>query len=70
MKNVSFLIFSFPQVAAIFQACSKPDIKKALFSATLANDVEQWCSLHLDNFVRVLVGIRYAFLPSAILQYN
>ncbi|XP_065063189.1 probable ATP-dependent RNA helicase DDX52 [Rhopilema esculentum] len=48
------------QIATIFRACDNPKIKRALFSATLANDVEQWCQLHLDNFVRVVVGVRNA----------
>lgn len=46
------------QVAMIYQACDNPSIKHALFSATLANQVEEWCKLHLDNVVRVTVGAR------------
>jgi len=46
------------QVALIYQACDNPSIKRALFSATLANNVEEWCKLHLDNVVRVTVGIK------------
>ncbi|XP_068701080.1 probable ATP-dependent RNA helicase DDX52 isoform X1 [Montipora foliosa] len=46
------------QVAAIYQACDKPDIKRALFSATLSNGIDEWASAHLDNVVKVTVGIR------------
>lgn len=44
------------QLAAIYQACSKA--KKAMFSATLAPEVEQWCSLNLDNSCSVSIGAR------------
>lgn len=47
------------QVAAIYQACDKPDVKRALFSATLSNGIDEWASIHLDNVVKVTVGIRY-----------
>lgn len=46
------------QVAAIYQACDKPDVKRALFSATLSNGIDEWASIHLDNVVKVTVGIR------------
>lgn len=46
------------QVATIYQACDKPDIRRALFSATLSNGIEDWARLHLDNVVRVTVGVR------------
>ena len=46
------------QVATIYQACDNPQIHRALFSATLANQVEHWCYIHLDNFVKVTVGVR------------
>ncbi|XP_065663645.1 probable ATP-dependent RNA helicase DDX52 isoform X2 [Hydra vulgaris] len=48
------------QVALIYQACSNPSIKRLLFSATLANSVEDWCKDHLDNVVRITVGNRNA----------
>ncbi|EDO37347.1 predicted protein, partial [Nematostella vectensis] len=46
------------QIATIYQACNKPDIHRGLFSATLSNGIEEWAGLHLDNHVRVTVGIR------------
>jgi len=46
------------QVATIYQACDKPDIKRALFSATLSNGIDDWARMHLDNVVQVTVGIR------------
>ncbi|XP_073680378.1 probable ATP-dependent RNA helicase DDX52 [Garra rufa] len=46
------------QLATIFLACTSPKIRRALFSATFATDVEQWCKLNLDNLVSVSVGHR------------
>ncbi|XP_028824501.1 probable ATP-dependent RNA helicase DDX52 [Denticeps clupeoides] len=46
------------QLAAIFQACSSSQVRRALYSATCAPDVEQWCQLHLDNLVSVNIGPR------------
>lgn len=46
------------QIATIYKACDNPSVKHALFSATLANNIEEWCKLHLDNVVRVTVGTR------------
>ncbi|XP_066918301.1 probable ATP-dependent RNA helicase DDX52 [Clytia hemisphaerica] len=48
------------QVAAIFQACDNPQIRHTLFSATLANNVEEWSKLHLDNVIRINIGARNA----------
>ena len=43
-----------------FRACSEGDIqmRRAFFSATLANDVEEWCSLNFDNPASVTIGQR------------
>ncbi|XP_032823622.2 putative ATP-dependent RNA helicase DDX52 isoform X1 [Petromyzon marinus] len=46
------------QLAAIFQACTSPAARHAMFSATFAQDVEQWSRLNLDNLVSVGVGTR------------
>uniref|UniRef100_A0A673MFL8 ATP-dependent RNA helicase n=1 Tax=Sinocyclocheilus rhinocerous TaxID=307959 RepID=A0A673MFL8_9TELE len=46
------------QLATIFLACSSPKIRRVLFSATFATDVEQWCKLNLDNLVCVNIGPR------------
>ncbi|XP_067279403.1 probable ATP-dependent RNA helicase DDX52 isoform X2 [Pseudorasbora parva] len=46
------------QLATIFLACSSPQIRRVLFSATFATDVEQWCKLNLDNLVSVNIGPR------------
>ena len=56
---IDSFLFLLIQVAAIYQACDKPDIKRALFSATLSNGIDEWASAHLDNVVKVTVGIRY-----------
>ena len=46
------------QLAAIYRACSSGKARRALFSATFANDVEDWCKTNLDNVVTVTVGER------------
>ncbi|XP_043077581.1 probable ATP-dependent RNA helicase DDX52 [Puntigrus tetrazona] len=46
------------QLATIFLACTSPKIRRVLFSATFAKDVEQWCRLNLDNLVCVNIGPR------------
>ncbi|KAK2873038.1 hypothetical protein Q8A67_022935 [Cirrhinus molitorella] len=46
------------QLATIFLACTSPKIRRGLFSATFATDVEQWCRLNLDNLVCVSIGPR------------
>ncbi|KAM7333985.1 hypothetical protein ACRRTK_007305 [Alexandromys fortis] len=46
------------QLASIFLACTSPKVKRAMFSATFAYDVEQWCKLNLDNVVTVSIGAR------------
>jgi ATP-dependent RNA helicase DDX52/ROK1 len=51
------------QVAIIFASCDKQDIRRGLFSATLSNGIEEWCHVHLDNYVRVTVGQRYELCP-------
>jgi len=44
------------QLGIIYRACSGPNIRRAMFSATLGPEVEQWCKLNLDNMVKVRVG--------------
>ncbi|XP_028976552.2 probable ATP-dependent RNA helicase DDX52 isoform X2 [Esox lucius] len=46
------------QLAAVFQACSGPRVRRALYSATCVPDVEQWCRINLDNLVSVNIGHR------------
>nr|XP_033778603.1 probable ATP-dependent RNA helicase DDX52 isoform X2 [Geotrypetes seraphini] len=46
------------QLASIFLACTSHVVKRAMFSATFAHDVEHWCKLHLDNVISVSVGAR------------
>uniref|UniRef100_A0A8C0VLG9 Probable ATP-dependent RNA helicase DDX52 n=1 Tax=Cyanistes caeruleus TaxID=156563 RepID=A0A8C0VLG9_CYACU len=46
------------QLASIFLACTSHLVRRALFSATFAHDVEEWCKLNLDNIVLVSVGAR------------
>ncbi|XP_068271692.1 probable ATP-dependent RNA helicase DDX52 isoform X1 [Nyctibius grandis] len=46
------------QLASIFLACTSHVVRRALFSATFARDVEEWCKLNLDSVVLVSVGAR------------
>ncbi|XP_019850917.1 PREDICTED: probable ATP-dependent RNA helicase DDX52 isoform X2 [Amphimedon queenslandica] len=46
------------QIDEIFTACSNPNIKRGLFSATLASGVEEFSRAHFDNFVRVIIGLQ------------
>uniref|UniRef100_H0WHD5 Probable ATP-dependent RNA helicase DDX52 n=1 Tax=Otolemur garnettii TaxID=30611 RepID=H0WHD5_OTOGA len=46
------------QLASIFLACTSPKVRRAMFSATFAYDVEQWCKLNLDNVITVSIGAR------------
>ncbi|XP_051903301.1 probable ATP-dependent RNA helicase DDX52 [Hippocampus zosterae] len=52
------------QLAAIFQACSGAKVRRAFFSATCTQDVEQWCRLNLDNLVSVNIGHRNTAVDS------
>ena len=44
------------QLAAIYHACSSKNVRRAMFSATFAHDVEQWCKLNFDNVIHVYIG--------------
>ena len=44
------------QLGRIYSACDSAQVRRALFSATFAHDVDQWCRLNLDNVVTVSVG--------------
>ncbi|KAK2502799.1 hypothetical protein MC885_019109 [Smutsia gigantea] len=46
------------QLASIFLACTSHKVRRAMFSATFAYDVEQWCRLNLDNVITVSIGAR------------
>ncbi|XP_071159391.1 probable ATP-dependent RNA helicase DDX52 isoform X2 [Mytilus edulis] len=46
------------QLAVIYKACDSKNVRRAMFSATFAYDVEQWCKLNLDNVIQVNVGAR------------
>lgn len=46
------------QLAEVYQACTGTNIKRAMFSATFAHEVQHWCKLNLNNVAVVSVGIR------------
>lgn len=44
------------QLGRVYSACDSAQVRRGLFSATFAHDVDQWCRLNLDNVVNVSVG--------------
>lgn len=48
------------QLGRIYSACDSGQVRRALFSATFAQDVSDWCRLQLDSVVSVVVGLRNA----------
>ncbi|MPC37954.1 putative ATP-dependent RNA helicase DDX52 [Portunus trituberculatus] len=46
------------QLAAVYQACTGTSVTQALFSATFAQSVQDWCRLNLHNMAMVSVGLR------------
>ncbi|OWF37737.1 probable ATP-dependent RNA helicase DDX52 [Mizuhopecten yessoensis] len=46
------------QLAEIYKACDGKSLRRAMFSATFAFDVEEWCKLNLDNVIQAYVGAR------------
>ncbi|CAG5119701.1 unnamed protein product, partial [Candidula unifasciata] len=46
------------QLGAIYKACSSSKVHRAMFSATFAQDVEEWCKLNLDNVIHVYIGAK------------
>nr|XP_011416607.2 probable ATP-dependent RNA helicase DDX52 [Crassostrea gigas] len=46
------------QLAKVYQACNSNNVKRAMFSATFAVEVEEWCKLNLDNVLQVYIGAK------------
>ncbi|XP_033734670.1 probable ATP-dependent RNA helicase DDX52 [Pecten maximus] len=46
------------QLAEIYKACDGKNLRRAMFSATFAFDVEEWCKLNLDNVIQAYIGAR------------
>nr|XP_039262073.1 probable ATP-dependent RNA helicase DDX52 [Styela clava]XP_039262074.1 probable ATP-dependent RNA helicase DDX52 [Styela clava]XP_039262075.1 probable ATP-dependent RNA helicase DDX52 [Styela clava] len=44
------------QLGTIYSACTSPRIRRAMFSATFAFDVQQWCHLNMDSVIQITVG--------------
>lgn len=53
--NNSLLVL---QLAKVYQACNSNNVKRAMFSATFAVEVEEWCKLNLDNVLQVYIGAK------------
>ncbi len=52
------------QLATIYKACTAAQVRRAMFSATFAFDVQEWCKLNLDNVVTITVGTRNTAVES------
>lgn len=52
------------QLATIYRACTGSSVTQALFSATFAQSVQDWCRLNLHNLAMVTVGLRYGSMFS------
>ncbi|KAI5696425.1 hypothetical protein M8J75_012890 [Diaphorina citri] len=46
------------QLAVIYAACSGPNLKRGMFSATHTEDVAKWCRRKLKRRVQINVGLR------------
>ncbi|XP_069116361.1 probable ATP-dependent RNA helicase DDX52 isoform X1 [Argopecten irradians] len=46
------------QLAEIYKACDGRNLRRAMFSATFAFDVEEWCKLNLDNVIQAYIGAK------------
>ena len=46
------------QVAQIYSACDNPNVKHALFSATLGSGVEEFCHAYFTTPIRIIVGLK------------
>eukprot|EP00116_Pleurobrachia_bachei_P006874 sb/3467136/ len=44
------------EISAILECIDLVKVTVGLFSATLANGIDEWCFKHLDNFVQVFIG--------------
>ena len=58
VRNITVVDFVLLQLGAIYKACDGSNVRRAMFSATFAFDVEEWCKLNLDNVVQVYIGAR------------
>lgn len=43
------------QLGVIYKSCTNPKVRRAVFSATFANDVQQWCEDNMDCLLKVTV---------------
>ena len=41
------------QLGTIYSSCTNPQIRRAVFSATYAYDVQQWCVMNMENVIQV-----------------
>ncbi len=46
------------QLAKIYKSCDNPKVKHAMFSATISNEVEEWCKSYMNNLVQITIGRR------------
>jgi ATP-dependent RNA helicase DDX52/ROK1 len=46
------------QIDGIYTSCTNASVKRGFFSATLASQVEEFCKLYCDNYVRIIIGLQ------------
>ncbi|XP_076821986.1 putative ATP-dependent RNA helicase DDX52 [Clavelina lepadiformis] len=44
------------QLGKVYASCNNPSVRRAMFSATFAHDVQQWCLLNMDNVLQITIG--------------
>lgn len=49
------------QLATIYKACDNSKIKHGMFSATISNEVEEWCKSYMNNLIQITIGRRFIF---------
>lgn len=44
------------QLGTIYSSCTSKNIRRAMFSATFAFDVQEWCHMNMDNVIQINIG--------------
>lgn len=44
------------QLGTIYSSCTSTNIRRAMFSATFAFDVQEWCHMNMDNAIQINIG--------------
>lgn len=44
------------QLGSVYSSCTSKNIRRAMFSATFAFDVQEWCHMNMDNVIQINIG--------------